>query len=100
VPSSAVARQQVDSLRLPSANSICSAKTNAICLVLKLVASSDKGKIMIFSDYITIGYRIIQSVVGFLVNVCVAINTYMTRNPRNNDLLADSNKVFINCYYP
>ena len=44
----------------------------------------------------TIGYRIIQSVLGFLVNDCVPMDAYMTRDPCENDMFTNSNKAFIN----
>ena len=50
VASAAVFGQQVYSARLPSASSIFSAEANAIPLALKLVASSEKSKFMIYSD--------------------------------------------------
>ena len=53
VASAAVFRQQVDSVRLPSACSIFSAEANAILLAFKFVASSDKNKFMICSDYLS-----------------------------------------------
>jgi hypothetical protein len=46
----AVFGQQVYSARIPSASSIFSAEVNAILLVLKFVASSEKSKFMICSD--------------------------------------------------
>ena len=44
----------------------------------------------------TIGYRIIQYVLGFLVNDCIPMDTYMTRDPCENDMFTNSNKAFIN----
>jgi hypothetical protein len=43
-----------------------------------------------------IGYRIIQCVLGFPVNDCVPMNTYMTRDPCENYMFTNSNKAFIN----
>jgi hypothetical protein len=92
----AVFGQHVYSARIPSAISIFSAEANAILLALKFVASSEKIKFMICSDSFfpfhykrfnicirnrTIGYRIIQCVLGFPVNDRVPMNTYMTRDP-------------------
>ena len=50
VASAAVFRQQVDSVRLPSASSIFSAEANAIILALKFVASFDESNFMICTD--------------------------------------------------
>jgi hypothetical protein len=38
----------------------------------------------------TIGYRIIQCVLGFPVNDCVPMNTYMTRDPCENYMFTNS----------
>jgi hypothetical protein len=43
-----------------------------------------------------IGYMIIQCVLGFPVNDCVPMNTYMTRDPCENYMFTNSNKAFIN----
>ena len=45
--------QQVYSVRLPSASLIFSTDANAMLLALKFVASSDKSKFMICSDYLS-----------------------------------------------
>jgi hypothetical protein len=42
----------------------------------------------------TIGYMIFQCVLGFLVNNCVPMNTYMTRDPCENYMFTNSNKAF------
>ena len=44
----------------------------------------------------TIGYRIIKCVLGFPVNDCVPMDTYMTRDPCENDMFTNSKKAFIN----
>jgi hypothetical protein len=44
----------------------------------------------------TIGYRIIKCVLGFPVNDCVPMDTYMTSGPCENYMLTNSNKAFIN----
>jgi hypothetical protein len=78
VASAAVFGQQVYSARIPTASSIFSAEANAILLALKFVASSEKSKfINICIRNRTIGYRIIQCVLGFPVNDCVPMNTYI-----------------------
>ena len=51
--SAAVFGQQVYSARIPSTSSIFSAETNAILLALKFVASSEKSKFMICSDFLS-----------------------------------------------
>jgi hypothetical protein len=57
---------------------------------LKFVASSEKINICIRNR--TIGYRIIQCVLGFPVNDCVPMNTYMTRDPCENYMFTNSNE--------
>ena len=42
----------------------------------------------------TIGYMIFQCVLCFLVNNCVPMNTYMTRDPCENYMFTNSNKAF------
>ena len=49
----AIFRQQIYSLRLPSASSIFGAEANTMLLSLKFVASSDESKFMICSDSIS-----------------------------------------------
>jgi hypothetical protein len=44
----------------------------------------------------TIGYRIIQCVLGFLVKDCVPMDTYMTGDPCENYMFTNNKKAFIN----
>jgi hypothetical protein len=43
----------------------------------------------------TIGYRIIQCVLGFPVNDCVPMDTYMARDPCENDMFINVQKMVI-----
>jgi hypothetical protein len=63
VASAAVFGQQVYSVRLPSASSIFRAEANAIHLALKFIASSDKSKFMICSDYISCLLKFIKALI-------------------------------------
>jgi hypothetical protein len=64
VASTAVFRQQVYSVRLPSASSIFSAEANAILLALKFVASSENiGKLL----------SVLPSKYKWLVIICIRI---------------------------
>jgi len=54
----AIFGQHVASLWLPSASSIFSAEANAIRLSLKFVASSDKSKLMNYSDSLSCQLRV------------------------------------------
>ena len=47
----------------------------------------------------TIGYCIIQCILGFMVDNCVPMDTYMTRNPCANDMFPNRHKAFINFNY-
>jgi len=47
----------------------------------------------------TIGYSIIQCVLGFLVDDCVAMDTYMNRDSRETNMFSNINKTCINVNY-
>ena len=42
----------------------------------------------------SIEYMVIQCVLGFLIDDCVLMDTYMSRDPCENDMFTNSNKVF------